>query len=136
MKTTSLFLVLPLALCLVGCKKEEPSTPAGEASSALADAKKSAQKAADAVQETAKDAGAAINQAAKDATAAVDSGAKTATDQAQALIDKVKELINSKQFKDAGPLLEQLSKLKLTPEQQQTLADLKAKLQAALVDKQ
>ena len=55
-----------------------------------------------------------------------------ATAQAQGLIDKAKSLVDSSQYADASKLLKELSNMKLTPEQQKMVDDLKAVVQKQL----
>jgi hypothetical protein len=58
--------------------------------------------------------------------------AAAATTEAQGLIDKVKSLIAEKKYTEAMSALKELSALKLTPDQQKIVDDLKAQIERAL----
>lgn len=115
-----LTLAAGLAIALTsGCKKSE--TPGTDI---INDATK-------AVTSGAADAQKAVKDAAADATKAAGNMEAAMTAQAQTLIDKAKGLVDSKPQEAMG-VLSQLTNLKLTPEQQKVVDDLKAKAQAAL----
>ena len=58
--------------------------------------------------------------------------AAAATTETQGLIDKVKSLIAEKKYTEAMNVLKELSALKLTPDQQKIVDDLKAQIENAL----
>ena len=115
-----------------GCeKKTEPPLPpkAGEAG-----LQKQVETAAGAVKETAEKGVAAVTAAATQAVQAVSPAASDSTAQAQTILDSAKKLAGESKWQELGQALPKLQGLKLTPEQEKTLADLKAQLQKALQD--
>lgn len=110
-----------------GCdKKTEPPPPpkAGEAG-----LQKQVETAAGAVKETAEKGVAAATAAATQAVQAVSQPATDATAKAQSIIDSAKQLVSQGKWQELGQTLPKLQGLKLTPEQEKTLADLKAQLE-------
>jgi hypothetical protein len=73
-----------------------------------------------------------IDNAAKAVTETANAAVAEATNKANELIAQAKTLISQSKFTDALNTLQQLSSLKLTPEQEQTVAGLKDQIQKAL----
>ena len=110
MKVIHLVAAIALAIGLAACSKQETQTPAPTAPPAApqpAEMPKAAVPAAPAV--------------AADISA-----------QVQGLITKVKDLIAQKDYAGALSALKELSAMKLTPEQQKLVDDLKAQVQKAM----
>ena len=118
------------ALSLAGCSKSDSPPPATAEAT-----QKAAAPVADAMKQTADTAKAAAETVAADATKQVHDTVAASSAKAQELIDKAKSLITSDKLQEASSVLQQLAALKLTPEQQQLVDDLKAQLQKALAGK-
>ena len=111
MKTSNLILSLTLTLAvglLAGCGK----TPTDNATP-----------------------GSGGGNAATGAGKAIDAAVVDATEKANALIEQAKNLIGQSKYSDALNILQQLSGMKLTPEQEQLVASLKDQIQKAMTGK-
>jgi hypothetical protein len=100
-------------LLAVGCSKEETSAPAPAAPAAEAQ-KSTAQQAMDA----AKGAG--------------EKAVAEASSKADGLIKQAKDLVDAKKYTDASNILQQLAALKLTPDQQKLVDNLKTAIKDAM----
>jgi len=137
MKSAKITALLALASAfglIVGCGQKEqpaPETPAAvEKAAEAVPAKSPKAPEAPAPSETPK-----TTEAPAPAVAAAPEAAPTAaaaTSEADGLIDKVKSLIADKNYTEATNVLKELGALKLTPEQQKVVDDLKAQIESAL----
>lgn len=128
-----------VALALPGCgkKPEPPPPPPKPKAEALID---SAKKVGENVADAAKDAGKVVADKAKDVGQTVGDAAKNAYDGARqavgttytSAVSKAESLFQQSKFEDALKSLKSIGDMKLTPEQQKTVDDLKAKIQKAL----
>jgi hypothetical protein len=119
--TTLLALICALGL-IIGCGQKEQTPPESPAQveksteAAPAETPKAAEAPAPALP--------AVPEVAPAAAAA--------TSEAQGLIDKAKSLVAENKYTEAMNVLKELSALKLTPDQQQIVDDLKAQVEKAL----
>jgi hypothetical protein len=112
---------------------QTPAAAVNEASKSVA---AEAQKSADAIKASAAQAqttaAATAQQTVDAATLKANAAASDATNQVQALIEKAKGYVTDEKYKDALGVLQQLSSVKLTDEQQKLVDSLKEKVQTAL----
>ena len=143
-------LIAPLfagGLLLTACSKQEAqdnTSKAVDATKSAADkaataVKETADKAAEATKDAAKKTGDAVSEAAQKTGDAVAEKAKEATDAVKtatanasadivAALDKAKKLVTEGKWQEAAKSLEPLANLKLTPEQQSLLDQLKKQI--------
>ena len=124
MKTSQALITLSMCLTvtvLVGCDKTAPGTESGtpgKAPAQLGDEFKAAKPAAE--------------QAVKAVSETANTAVAEATAKANTLIAQAQSLMGQSKYTEALNIVQQLSSLKLTPEQEKLVASLKDQIQKAM----
>lgn len=124
------------AVFTLGCSKSETpasSQPQNAAEHAGGELKAASEKVAAEAQKQAGELKAAADKTINDASKQTEAAVAKGEGMAQTLIDQAKALINDKKYSEALTALQNLGQMKLTPEQQGMVDNLKALVQKAMV---
>lgn len=126
-----------LLLCVSGCKDStetvEPTMPENsQGTTGTGSLESDARQLANETQGAVAGAGTSVSNAAQDAGTELRQAAGAAEGEAQSVLAQAREYVAEKKYTEALNSLKRLSNLKLTPEQQKTLDELRNQIQASL----